>query len=568
LERQANNLTLMNNNSFLIVFFITVLSTLSIKAQNNTPKDSIPKTVKTTSGLPYEKGKEYILGGITVTGLQKFSEETVRVYTGLTNGAPIKLPGDKLTSAIKKLYESKQFSDVDVYLSKIDDLTVYLEFDVTELPQLNRVRISGLRNSKAKELKKETELKTGAQVTDNLIITTRNYIEKKYTDKGFLKTKVSLDIKKDTSDTNSVDMNIFIDKGQRVKIKDINFEGNSAVSDKKLRGKMKNTKKKILGRFWKSSKYIQEDYQTDLESVLEYYSELGYRDARITSDKLSWNEDDTINLEIAVEEGRQYHFDEILFVGNKKYDDKFLSNILKLAKGDVYNGKVLKERITGDGTPESQDIQTLYQNNGYLFSSVNAVETKVQNDSITVEVRIREDEQATIRKVTVAGNETTNDHILFRELRVKPGDLFSRENIIRSIREIGQLGFFDANVTPDVKPDYQNKTADIEFSVAEKGASQIELQGGYGGGSFIGTLGLSFNNFSIRNMFNKEAYKPVPSGDGQAVSLRFQTSRTSTTYSISFSEPWLGGKRPQSLSASFYLSNQYRIENFTTKNNT
>jgi outer membrane protein insertion porin family len=548
----------MNKYSYLAVFLIAFLSA-NIQAQNTTIKDS-------TTGnniISYKKGEQYILGGITVTGLQKFSEQTIRVYTGLVDGQPIKLPGDKLTSAIKKLYESKQFSEVDVYLSKKDGETVYLLFNVTELPQLTDVSVSGLSKSKAKDLKKETELKKGAMVTDNLIVTTRNYIKKKYTDKGFLKTKVSLTTKQDTSDVNTVSMDIFVDKGARIKIKEINFVGNKAMSSSVLRGAMKNTKRKIFGRFWKSSKYILDDYKADLESILEKYSENGYRDARVLSDKLTWNDDNTINLEIALEEGRQYRFDDIKFVGNKKYSDQFLHRLLRIDKGDIYNGKILKERVSGDGTPSSQDIQTLYHNNGYLFSQINAVETKVNNDSITVEVRIREDDPATIKKVTVTGNEKTNDHVIFRELRVKPGDLFSRQNIIRSIREIGQLGFFDANVTPDVKPDYQNKTADIDFSVVEKGGSQIELQGGYGGGSFIGTLGLSFNNFSIRNIFNKEAYKPLPMGDGQKLSLRLQASRTYNTYSFSFTEPWLGGKTPQSLSFSVYLSNQYRYD-FTT----
>lgn len=547
----------MNKYSYLLVFFIT-LFTVSTQAQDTTPKDS---TV--TNIISYEKGKEYFLGGITVTGLQKFSEQTVRIYTGLVDGQPIKLPGDKLTSAIKKLYESKQFSEVDVYLSKRDGETVYLQFDVTELPQLTNVTISGVKKSQIKEIKKETELKKGAMVTDNLIVTTRNFIKKKYTDKGFLKTKVSLDTKKDTSDVNTVSMAIFIDRGNRIKIKEINFTGNKAMSNSTLRGAMKNTKRKVFGRFWKASKYILDDYKEDLKSILEKYSENGYRDARILSDNVVWNNDNTINLEIEVEEGRQYRFDEIIFIGNKEYTDEFLSNILRIDKGDIYNGKVLKERISGDGTPNSQDIQTLYHNNGFLFSQINAVETKVKNDSITVEVRIREDEPATIKKVTVSGNDKTNDHVIYRELRVKPGDLFSRENIIRSIREIGQLGFFDTNVTPDVKPNYQNKTADIDFSVVEKGGSQIELQGGYGGGSFIGTLGLSFNNFSVRNIFNKEAYKPLPMGDGQKLSLRLQASRTYNTYSFSFTEPWLGGKTPQSLSFSVYLSNQYRFD-YTT----
>ena len=524
----------------------------SVNAQ--TQKDTI-----SNANISFEKGKEYILGGISVTGLKKFSEETVKVFTGLRNGQSIKLPGDKLTSAIKKLYESKQFSNVDVYLARLDGNTVYLQFDVQELPQLNNVKIVGVKKSKAKELIKEAELKIGAMVTDNLIVTTKNYFTKKYTDKGYLKTKVTLDIKNDTTDLNTVNMGVFIDKGARIKIKDILFTGNKAISGKKLRKTMKNTKEKLIGRFWKASKYIEEDYLEDLESILDKYSRLGYRDARILSEGVSWNEDNTININIELEEGKQYRFADIIFVGNKEYTNEQLMSVLRIDKGDVYNGAVLKERVKGDGSPTSEDLSTMYQDSGFLFSQVNAVETKVENDSITVEIRIREDEKARIRKVTVSGNDKTNDHVIFRELRVKPGDLFSRSNIIRSIREIGQLGFFDQNVSPDVIPDYQNKTADIDFTVVEKGGSQIELQGGYGGGSFIGTLGLSFNNFSIRNIFKKEAYTPLPMGDGQSLSLRLQSSRTFNTYSFSFTEPWLGGRTPQSLSFSVYSSSQFQL---------
>jgi outer membrane protein insertion porin family len=542
------------------IVFTALFSTYSINAQvKNDSLTVVKKDTIITKNITFEKGKEYILGGISVTGLQKFSEETVRVFTGLRYGQNIKLPGDKLTSAIKKLYESKQFSDVDVYLAKIDGNTVYLQLDVQELPQLNQVKINGVKRSKAKELIKEAELKLGKMVTDNLLVTTKNYFTKKYTDKGFLKTKVSLDIKKDTSDVNIVNMAVFIDKGKKIKIKDINFTGNKALSGKKLRKSMSNTKEKFWGRFWKGSKYIEEEYQEDLESILDKYSRLGYRDARILKENISWNDDNTIDINILLEEGRQYRFAEILFVGNKEYTDEQLQQVLRIDKGDVYNGAILKERVNGDGSPTSFDISSEYQNNGYLFSQVNAVETKVKNDSITVEIRIREDEKARIKKVTVAGNDKTNDHVIFRELRVKPGDLFSRREIIRSIREIGQLGFFDQNVTPDVVPNYQDKTTDINFNVIEKGGSQIELQGGYGGGSFIGTLGLSFNNFSIKNLFNKEAYKPLPTGDGQKLSLRLQSSRTYNTYSFSFTEPWFGGKKPKSLSFSIYQSNQFQL---------
>ena len=564
----------MSKYTFVVLFLLSFL-TVHVNAQEKeikkteitNSKDTIPTIkkpiIKKPSQTSYVQGKEYVLGGITVTGLKKYSEETVKIFTGLRNGQTIKLPGDKLTSAIKKLYESKQFSNVDVYLAKLDGNAAYLRFDVKELPQLNQVTITGVKKSKAKELTKETELKKGTMVTDNLIVTSKNYFKKKYTDKGFLKTKVSINTVKDTSDVNVVNMFVHVDKGTRIKIKDILFIGNKAFSNKKLRKSMENTKQKFFGRFWKSSKYIDDKYKEDLENILDQYSRKGFRDARILSDRLVYNDDNTISLEIEIEEGKQYYFSDILFVGNKNYSDEFLQSILKIGKGDIYNGAVLKERVTGDNTPDSRDIQTLYHNSGYLFAGVNAVETKVVDDSITVEIRIREDEQARIKKVTVIGNEKTNDHVIYRELRVKPGDLFSRSAIIRSIREIGQLGFFDTNVTPDVKPDYQNKTADIDFTVVEKGGSQIELQGGYGGGAFIGTLGLSFNNFAIKNLFKKEAYKPLPTGDGQKLSLRLQASRTYSTYSFSFTEPWLGGKKPQSFSFSVYNSNQYQYD-YTT----
>jgi len=556
LEKQANKLKHQMSKYTIVVLFLLSFLTVNVNGQTNntSSKDTIP------SQISYVKGQEYVLGGITVTGLKKFSEETVKIFTGLRNGQMIKLPGDKLTSAIKKLYESKQFSDVDVYIAKIDGNTAYLQFNVKELPQLNEVVFTGVKKSKRKELKKDTDLKKGAMVTDNLIVTSTNYFKKKFTDKGFLKTKVSINTTKDTSDINVVNMDVLIDKGTRIKIKDISFKGNEEFSNRKLRKEMANTKEKMFGRFWKASKYIEDNYRKDLESILEKYSRQGYRDARILSDKLVWNEDNTISLEIEVEEGRQYYFSDINYVGNKNFTINQLSRILGIDKGDIYNGTVLKERVKGDNTPNSQDLQTLYHNNGYLFAAVDAVETKVVNDSITVEIRIREDEKATIKKVTVIGNEKTNDHVIYRELRVKPGDLFNRAEIIRSIREIGQLGFFDTNVTPEVKPDWQNKTADIDFTVTEKGGSQIELQGGYGGGAFIGTLGLSFNNFAIRNMFKKEAYKPLPTGDGQKLSLRLQASRTYSTYSFSFTEPWLGGKKPQSFSFSVYNSNQYQYD--------
>ncbi len=511
-------------------------------------------TIESKDSLGFESGKEYILGDFSIVGLQKFSEQTVKVHSGLIKGLSIKLPGDKLTSAIKKLYETDQFSKVDVYLVKLDGETAYLEFDVNELPQLDKLVFPDFGKSKARTLKEEVKIKSGDMVTDNLLVTTENFFKEKYKNNGFLKTKVNIDTKEGEK-PNTVDMKIHIDKGDRVKISQINFHGNAEMKSKKLRKKMKKTKKRLFGRFWKRSKYVEEEYKNDLQNIIETYSENGFRDAIITEKNLTWNDDNSLNLDITIDEGKKYFFRNIDFVGNIAFSDTQLNNFLRLEKGAVYNSKILKERVSGDGTPDSDDLQSKYLNNGYLFANVTPVETRVLNDSIDVEIRIYEDDPATIRKISVIGNTTTNDHVVYRELRTQPGNLFSKEDIIRSVREISQLGFFDAeNIVPDVKPNHVDKTVDIEYSVAEKGSSQIELQGGYGNRSFIGTLGLSFNNFDVKNLFKKEAYKPLPRGNGQTLSLRLQKSKFYSTYSFSFMEPWLGGKKPKSLSVSLYNS--------------
>ena len=572
----------MTKLKLALLLFTIILGFNSVSAQeeqNITDKNDEIKNAEITNdtlkkdtivplslNAAYVKDRAYELGGITVKGLKKFEEQTVKVFSGLKDGQEIKLPGDKLTSAIKKLYETKQFSNVEVYVSKIDGNVVYLEFDVEELPQLNNVTIRGVKKNKAKDLQKDAELKKGEMVTDNLIVTTTNYFKKKYQEKGFLNTKVTLDTKVDTSDVNIVNMLIHIDKGEKVKIKNITFEGNEAFTAKKLRKAMKNTKKSMIGRFWKGSKYIDADFKEDLENIVTSYSEKGHRDARVTDHSITINENNTISLNLKVEEGKKYIFGDIKFIGNTKYTDAQLQNVLRIEKGDTYNGKVLKERVTGDGTPDSEDISNIYQNSGYLYSRVLPVETRINNDSIDVEIRIYEDQPFKIKKVTVNGNDRTNDHVVYREIATRPGYQYSKQDIIRTIREIGQLGFFDAEaITPDLKPNPVDKTVDIDYTVAEKGSSQIELQGGYGGGSFIGTLGLSFNNFSTKNIFNKKAYKPLPMGDGQTLSLRLQKSRYYTTSSFSFTEPWLGGKKPRSLSFSVYNSKQFRYDYYSNK---
>ncbi len=526
-----------------------------------TPIDTIPSNEVLLDKVNFKKVKTYILGGISVKGNNQFSDQSIKVFSELIVGKTIKVPGDKLTGAIKKLWNSKLFSNVDVYVTLIDGENIYLEFEVQELSKLSKVTMQGVKKNKASDLQKETEFQKGVMLTENLITTTKNYIKKKYVDKGFLKTKVTIDTKIDTTGNNVEKALIVIDKGDKVKIKNLRFHGNTAFKEKRLKKLLKKTKQKNPLHIFKPSRYREKEYGEDLERLVEKYREKGYRDAQVLKDSISWNDDNTINLDIIVNEGRRYYFGDIKFLGNVAFSDEQLRRLLGLEKGDVYNGKVLNEQVKGDGTPDSQDITNSYLNSGYLFSTVTPVETKVVNDSINIEIRIREDEPATIRKVSLIGNEVTNDHVLLREVRTLPGSLFSRSEIIRTIREVGQMPFIDAeNIVPDVKPNYNDKTVDIEYSVAEKGASQIELQGGFGGGTFIGTLGLSFSNFSVKNIFKGKEYRPVPRGDGQSVSLRAQASRFSSTYSLSFTEPWMGGKRPKSLSFSIYSSTQFRYD--------
>ncbi|AZQ59035.1 outer membrane protein assembly factor BamA [Maribacter sp. MJ134] len=509
--------------------------------------------------LSYEDGKKYILGGLEVTGLVSYNEQTVKTYTGLRVGQPITIPGEQISGVINKLWGLELFSGIDVYITDIKGNDIFLELHIVERPTLTDVTFYGVKNRKVEELVKDTDLKKGKKITESLISNTKNYLTNKYKKQGYLNTKVTIATKKDTSETNARSMVVNIKKGDKVKIKDIVFEGNEELSDKKLRKALKNTKKKRLGRFWKKSKFIKKDYEEDLGLLIDKYAENGFRDARVISDTLVKVDDNNIQLNIKVEEGNKYYFGDIDFVGNTVYTDRQLSQVLGIKKGATYNGVLLRERIADNSKPDPSDVTSLYQNNGYLFSTINPVEVSAANDTINFEIRIIEGKETFLDHVTVNGNDKTNDHVIFRELRTRPGQKYNKSDIIRSIRELGQLGFFDAEqITPDVLNANPNEgTVDLSWNLVESGSSQIELQGGYGGGGFIGTLGLSFSNFSIQNLFKGEAYKPVPMGDGQTFALRLQASRTFRVYSLNFSEPWLGGKKPVRFNLSLSRTQQF-----------
>ena len=512
----------------------------------------------------FQKGKLYTIDTIMVSGIKTFSNQTVISYSQLRKGQKINIPGDEISSVINKLWNLQLFSDINFYINKIEGDRVGLEIEIEELPSLSEVKINGLKKSKIQPLITDTELKAGKKLSESFLANTKNYIINKFQKEGFLNTKVAFNTIEDTINTNTYMMVVNVDLGERVKIKEINFDGNEVFSNKKLRSKLKKTKRKFPLRFWKKSKFIEEDYQDGKQKLLDFYKEKGYRDARIVQDTLVNNDDNTISINFDLEEGNRYYFGDISYLGNSVYSDFQLNQVLGIRKGDTYNGVLLKKRIA-DEKPDANDLTNLYQNNGYLFSNINAVEISAENDTINFEIRVSEGKLASFNKISVVGNTKTNDHVIYRELRTKPGELYSKDMVVRTVRELGQLGFFDAeNIDPQFKNVNPNAgTVDIEYGLVEAGASQIELQGGYGGGGFIGTLGLSFNNFSLKNIFNFETYKPLPMGDGQSLSLRLQASQFYNTYSFSFAEPWMGGREPVQFSTSLSHTVQYRYDFLT-----
>ena len=515
--------------------------------------------------LDFSKGKTYVLDSISVSGLKTFNDQTVISFSGLRKGQNVSIPGEEISAVINKLWGLDLFSDINFYVTNVQGNNISLEIEIEELPTLTDVKVVGLKKGKTEAIIKDTELTVGKKLSESFVTNTKNYILNKMKKEGFYNAKVNLNQILDSTEKNGYKMVVNVDRGSRIKIGSINFEGNEIYTDQKLRQRLKKTRQKNSLRLWKKAKYIEEDYNADLEKLMDFYKANGFRDARIIQDSIGLQENMSLAAYLEIEEGRKYYFGEIDFIGNTVYSDYQLQQILGLLQGDAYNGVELKKRIADTSKPDANDLTNLYQNNGYLFSNINAVEVSAINDTIDLEIRISEGKLASFNKISVEGNTKTNDHVIYRELRAKPGNLYRKDDVVRTVRELGQLGFFDAeNIDPqfnNVNPDAG--TVDINLSLVESGASQIELQGGYGGGGFIGTLGLSFNNFSMRNIFNKKAFKPLPMGDGQKLSLRLQASQFYNTYSFSFAEPWLGGKQPVQFSTSLSHTVQYRYDYFT-----
>lgn len=544
----VNNILIkLNKASIKIILATLLLLPLALSAQFSFSSE--------LDKLNYASPKTYEIGGITVSGAESFSGQAIISLSGFVVGQEIKVPGDAVTGAVKKLWDQNLFSEIEVRAVKIEGTKIFLNINVKELPRLYKFKFKGIKKGKQKALREEILLTTGMVVNENLLMNTKNKIKSYFVAKGFLNTDVKITQEADTARLNNVVLTIEIDRNKRTKIKDITFSGNENMKSGKLRRSLKNVKRKRFYNIFTLSKFVPSKYEESKPNIVQKYNEKGYRDARIVSDSVYKVNDKLVAIHIEVEEGNKYYFREIKWVGNSIHSSKELDKILDIQKGEVYNKKTLEAKLYMNQS--GRDVSSLYMDNGYLFFQVNPVEVRVENDSIDLELRIYEGKQATINKITVVGNEKTKDHVIRREIRTSPGQLFSRADIIRTQRELAQLGYFNPE-TLDVKPkpNQEDGTVDIEYVVEEKPSDQIELSGGWGAGRVIGTLGVSFNNFSAKNFFKGSAWRPLPSGDGQKLSLRAQSSGTGyQSYSLSFMEPWLGGRKPNSLSVSLNHSN-------------
>ena len=496
-------------------------------------------------------GIDYEVAGITVSGVQDLDPNVVIMLTNIRVGDNIQFPDPKISDAIRTLWRQQLFENITFSVVNKSGKKVYLDIRLKELPKMSKYFITGVKKTWKDDIREELDLRAGKVVNENLVVMSRNKIQSYFREKGYLNASVDITQERDTSFNNAVILGFKVKSGERVKIGEISFVGNEAVADKVLLKAMKNTKMKGKAIF-KVSKLRKKEYREDLRALVAKYNGMGYRDARIIRDTNYRVDDELINIEITVEEGRKYYFGDISFVGNTKYDTPLLRSILKINRGDIYDSQHLNERVSFDAN--GNDVASIYLNNGYLFSQVVPIEKNVQNDTIDVEIRIQEGRQATIRKVSITGNERTNDHVIYREVRTRPGDLFSKAMIQRTIRELSQLGYFDqTQIGVNPVPDPQTGTVDLEYTVVEKSTSQLELQGGWGANRVVGTLGLNFNNFSAKNIGNKRAWQPLPTGDGQTINIRAQSNGLYfQSYNASFTEPWLGGKKPNSFTGTIY----------------
>lgn len=560
----------------IVLFFLFLSVTFGVFAQEN---GSDTAKVEKPADLPVISysltPKKYKIADIEVTGVKNYDDFVLIGFSGLSVGDEISVPGDEVTAAVKAFWKHGLFSDVKILANKIEGDSIWLEYQLKQRPRISEVNYHGIKKGEREDLEAKLGLKKGFQITPNVLDRAKILIEKFFDGKGFKNVDVNIQQKDDMAHEGEVILDIYIDKNEKTKIHRIYFEGNNALTARQLKKAMKKTNEKFsLFNDWKSSilemfstkKFTTEEYENDKNNLIAKYNEHGYRDAVLLADSVVNFNEKKVDIFLKVDEGEKYYLKDIRFVGNTKYSTDYLMAVLGMKPGEVYNQKKLNDRLSMD----EDAVSNIYFNNGYLFFNADPVEVEVENDSIALEIRIQEGPQATINRVIINGNDRLYEDIVRRELRTKPGKLFSREDLMRSVREIAQMGHFDPeNMNPRPIPDPENGTVDIEYNLVSKANDQIEFSAGWGQTGVIGKLSLKFTNFSMKNFLNPKSYKGIiPQGEGQTLTLSGQTNgRYYQAYSISFLDPWFGGKRPNTLSISAYFSKQTDISTSYLRNN-
>ena len=514
--------------------------------------------------VDYNNPKKYIVGGVKLEGNQYLSENQILQVAAIREGMEVTVPSEEMSNIVTRLWLQRYFEDVAVSIDSLVPTrdTAYFKISIVERPRVSRWLFSGVKSSEQKELEERLNLRRGGEFSDYVAKTSSDIIKRYYKEKGFSNVKVDVNTKRDTVIKSAIRVQFAVDRGEKVKIQKITFNGADHVKESKLVRSMKKTRDKRLQNFFSSKKFQEKEYENDKRQLLTAFNEAGFRDARIVKDTMYYVEPGRLQIDFDIDEGQQYYFRDITWTGNSVYASEDLSRVLMIEKGDVYDVVTMQKRLFGGGKQSEYDITKLYRDNGYLFFQVQPVEMNIEGDSVDVEMRIVEGKPATLNNIAINGNDLTNERVIRRQVFTRPGYLFSQTDFERSIREIASMGQFDPEAIMgeggySILPNPMDNTVDIVYNVTEKPSSQLELSGGWGGNTFVATVGVSFNNFSTRRFFDKTAWRPVPLGDAQNLAVRFQTNGTYyTSLSASFSEPWLFGKKPTSLNTSLYYTRQ------------
>lgn len=547
----------------LLLIFAAVAMVFGNNVKAAEQNDTIYNPTIIFSGMP----KKYEIAGLRVEGLQNYEDYIVIGYSGLSIGDVVEIPGDDITNAAKRFWRQGLFSKIQIRVEKIYGNKAWLVFDLRQQPRISKINYTGCKKGEKEELEQRLSLMPGNQITQNIVNRAKEIITAFFKQKGFGNVTVDIRLTPDISKENEMIVDINVNKNEKVKVNKIYITGNSVLSDNKIQRVMKKTnEKKKLVNLFRQKKFVESDYENDLDLIIKKYNELGYRDARIVKDSVAQHNEKTVDVYIEVEEGKQYFISDITWAGNTVYPSSTLDNILGIKPGDVYNQTLLNKRTTED----EDAVANLYMNNGYLFFQLVPIESKIEGDSIALEMRVMEGPQARINSIVINGNDRLYEKVIRRELHVKPGELFSKDDLMRSAREIAQTGHFDPeNMDIRPEPNNENGTVDLIFNLTSKNSDQVELSAGWGQTGVIGKVSLKFTNFSLKNLFNTSSYKGIiPQGEGQTFTISAQTNaKYYQAYSLSFLDPWFGGKRPNSLSVSAYYSRQTGVNSQFYNNN-